>query len=109
MARTTADEITPPTMEMTTKSSIEIERRSKATAIDLASAASASETTQVSVRADSTFWPTMVERRRDSVKVPVWIAVASQARDASGAAQVLAVARAGNDGGPSRVSKVCRN
>src|SRR6266545_185242 len=69
MARTTTDEITPPTIEMTTKSSIEIERRSKATAIDLASAARARETTNVSVRADSTFWLTTVERRRDRVNV----------------------------------------
>ena len=71
MARTTAEEITPPTIEMTTKSSIEIESRSKATVMDLASAARARETTNVSVRADRTFWPTIVERRRDRVNVPV--------------------------------------
>src|SRR5438309_1997062 len=67
MARTTADEITPPTMETTTKSSNEIERRLKATAIDLASVASARDTTNVSVRDDSTFWPTTVERPRNRV------------------------------------------
>ena len=55
MARTTTEEITPPTIEMTTKSSSEIDTRWKATAIDLASAASASEMTNVSVTAERTF------------------------------------------------------
>ncbi len=39
-------------------------------ASDLASAASAREMTKVSVIAESTFWPTTVPRRRDSVNVP---------------------------------------
>ena len=69
MARTTAEETTPPIIEITTKSSSEIERRSKATAIDLASAASASETTNVSVSEASRFWPTTVERRRVRLNV----------------------------------------
>src|SRR5207248_1926178 len=65
MARTTAEEMIPPTIEITTKSRSEIDRRSNARAIDLARAASASDTTKVSVRAERTFWPTTVERRRD--------------------------------------------
>ena len=75
-SRTTIDDSMPPTTEMTTKSTIEIELATpNATETALASTASTSEMDSESASEATTFCPTSVSSRRDTRNVPVWIAV----------------------------------
>ncbi len=79
IAITTIDERNPPTTEITTKSAIEIVfSRPKPTEITLARIASTSEIESDSEIDAARFWPRTVSGRRDSWKVPVWIAVLSR-------------------------------
>ena len=70
--RTATEEITPPRIEITTKSAMEMVWPSpNPTATALASTARAREIDRVSDSEASTFWPTTVSRRRARLNSPV--------------------------------------
>ena len=77
---TTTDDSIPPTTEITTKSTIEIELATpNATDDGLREHGEHERDRQRRARATATtFWPTSVSSRRDSRNVPAWIAVPSR-------------------------------
>jgi hypothetical protein len=106
-ARTTTDEMAPPTTEMTTKSAIEMVRVSpNPTATDLASTARASDTPSDRARAASMFCPNTVSARRDTRKVPVWMAVPSRLPMAPNTLPRMPMAAGTSTSRPGRRSRV---